>query len=73
MSTFLTNSIGDNVVSALTSMNLWTAICKSIFIILLGFFLAKKGIFKEGTGKTLTKVVMTVALPCLALLLLCLI
>lgn len=66
MSIFLTSSIGDNVVSALTSMNLWTAICKSIFIILLGFFLAKKGIFKEGTGKTLTKVVMTVALPCLA-------
>lgn len=45
MSIFLTNSIGDNVVSALTSMNLWTAICKSIFIILLGFFLAKKGYF----------------------------
>ncbi len=34
MSIFLTSSIGDNVVSALTSMNLWTAICKSIFIIL---------------------------------------
>jgi len=62
----LDSSVGGNVTNALSSMDLWIAVCKSIFIILIGFFLAKGGIFKEGTGKTLTKVVMTIALPCLA-------
>lgn len=60
------SSVGDNVLKAITNTDLWTAIAKTIIIIFLGFILTKKKIFPAGTGKTLTKVVMTVALPCLA-------
>ena len=63
---FLSSSIGDNVISALSSNGLWTAVCKSVIIILIGFFLTKAKILPENTGKSLTKVVMTIALPCLA-------
>lgn len=59
-------SIGDNIAKAMSNTSLWTAIAKTIVIIFLGFILTKKKIFPAGTGKTLTKVVMTVALPCLA-------
>lgn len=63
---FADASIGENIAQAMTSTSLWTAICKTILIIFLGFFLTKIGIFKQGTGKTLTSVVMNVAIPCLA-------
>ena len=60
------NDIGTNVAGALSSMNLWIAICKSVFIILLGFGLTKLKLLPDGTGKVLTKVVMLICLPCLA-------
>lgn len=60
------NDIGTNVAGALSSMNLWIAICKSVFIILLGFGLTKLKFLPDGTGKVLTKVVMLICLPCLA-------
>lgn len=60
------NDIGTNVAGALSSMNLWIAICKSVFIILLGFCLTKLKLLPDGTGKVLTKVVMLICLPCLA-------
>ncbi len=59
-------SIGENIAKAMSNTSLWTAIAKTIIIIFLGFILTKKKVFPAGTGKTLTKVVMTVALPCLA-------
>ncbi|MFI3328939.1 MAG: AEC family transporter [bacterium] len=59
-------SVWENVVEALTSTSLWNAIAKSIIIILLGFFLTKKGIFSKDTPKVLTKIVLVAALPCLA-------
>lgn len=59
-------SIGENIAKAMSNTSLWTAIAKTIVIIFLGFILTKKKVFPAGTGKTLTKVVMTVALPCLA-------
>jgi malate permease and related proteins len=59
-------TIGDNIAKAMGSTSLWSAIAKTIIIILLGFFLTRWKIFPQGTGKTLTKVVMNVALPCLA-------
>lgn len=58
--------IGSNIAKALTNSDLWTAICKTIIIIFLGYFLTRKNIFPKETGKILTKVVMTVSLPCLA-------
>lgn len=60
------SSIGENVISALSSMDLWIAVCKSVIIILLGFALTKAKKLPENTGKILTKVVMTICLPCLA-------
>lgn len=59
-------SISDNIIKAMANTSLWTAIAKTIIIIFLGFIFTRKKIFPEGTGKVLTKVVMTVALPCLA-------
>lgn len=50
----------------LTNMNVVSAVTSTIFIILLGFFLRRRGIFSDSLGKTLSKVVLTVALPALA-------
>lgn len=68
MSLFLAESggIGENIGKAMSSTDLWTAIAKTVLIILLGFFLTKKKLLPEATGKILTKVVMLIALPCLA-------
>lgn len=43
-----------------------SSITSTIFIILLGFYLRKRGIFTEQFGKILSKIVLTVALPALA-------
>jgi malate permease and related proteins len=66
MQLFLSNGIGDNISTAMRSTSLWVAIAKTIIIIFLGYILTRKKIFPQGTGKILTKVVMVVALPCLA-------
>jgi malate permease and related proteins len=58
--------IGQNIASALSSMNLWIAVAKSVFIILIGFIFTKTKTLPENTGKVLTKLVMTICLPCLA-------
>ncbi|MGX5376445.1 AEC family transporter [Bacillus cereus] len=49
-----------------TDMNILSAITSTLFIILLGFFCRKKGIFNDQIGKVLSKVVLSVALPALA-------
>lgn len=53
--------------TTLTDMNIVSAITSTIFIILLGYFFRKKGIFNDQVGKMLSKVVLSVALPALAL------
>ena len=62
----LTDGIWDNVIAAISSMSLWTAVAKSVLIILIGFVFTKIKLLPDGTGKILTKVVMLIALPCLA-------
>ncbi|WP_423363925.1 AEC family transporter [Mycoplasma sp. P36-A1] len=52
--------------TTLTDMDILSAITSTVFIILLGFLCRKKGIFTDTFAKTLTKVVLSVALPCLA-------
>lgn len=52
--------------NTVTDMNILSAITSTIFIILLGFFCRKKGIFNDQVGKMLSKVVLSVALPALA-------
>jgi predicted permease len=61
-----TADIGSTLASALSSVALWTAIAKIFIFVLLGFALTKLKAFPEGMDKLLTKVVMLVALPCLA-------
>ncbi|WEV60560.1 AEC family transporter [Streptococcaceae bacterium ESL0729] len=53
-------------VETLTKVEVLSAITSTVFIILLGYFCRKKGIFDAHVGKTLSKIVLTVALPCLA-------
>jgi predicted permease len=60
------SSLNDNLLAALTSNSLWIAIAKTLLIILLGFFLVRAKLLPEGSGKLLSKIVLVVALPCLA-------
>lgn len=57
LSETLSNVINMEIISAITS---------TLFIILLGYFLRKREIFSSDVGKTLSKVVLTVAIPALA-------
>lgn len=56
----------DVFTKTLADQKINTAIISSIAIILLGYFLRKKGIFSDTIGKVLTSVVLTVSLPALA-------
>ncbi|MGX6970346.1 AEC family transporter [Vagococcus bubulae] len=59
-------NIGEVIKTTMTDMNIISAITSTVFIILLGFFCRKKGIFSSEVGKILSKVVLSVALPALA-------
>jgi malate permease and related proteins len=52
--------------SILSNSAVISAVTSSIFIILLGFFLTKRGTFKPSLGKDLSTVVLTVGLPALS-------
>ncbi|MEV2908743.1 AEC family transporter [Paenibacillus larvae] len=56
----------DIIKKTLTDMNILSAISSTLFIILLGYFCRRKGLFGEQFGKTLAKVVLTVSLPALS-------
>lgn len=60
------NDILNNITNALSSMNLWIAVAKSILIILVGFLFGKLKLLPQETDKTLNKVALTITLPCLA-------
>lgn len=57
----------DVLVKTLQTQKINTAIFASLAIILFGYYLRKKEVFNENTGKILTKVVLSVSLPALAL------
>ncbi|MFT8878851.1 MAG: AEC family transporter [Oenococcus sp.] len=59
-------NIANAIQSTFENMNVVKAIVSTISIILLGFYLRKRGTFGENFGKVLTKVVLAVALPALA-------
>ena len=59
-------SFTEIIKSTLMDMTIISSITSTVFIILLGFYCRKKGIFNDHVGKTLSKVVLTVALPALA-------
>lgn len=49
-----------------TNMPIVSAITSTIFIVLLGYYLRRKGVFGENFNKVLTKVVLSVSVPALA-------
>ncbi|MBF0779987.1 MULTISPECIES: AEC family transporter [unclassified Granulicatella] len=57
----------DTFVKTIATEKVNTAIISSLAIILLGYVCRKRHIFGENTAKVLTKVVLTVSLPALAL------
>lgn len=59
-------SLLEMITATLTDNSIVSSIASTVFIILLGFFCRKKGIFTAAVGKMLSKVVLTVALPALA-------
>lgn len=59
-------SLLEMITATLTDNKILSSIASTVFIILLGFFCRKKGIFNAAVGKMLSKVVLTVALPALA-------
>lgn len=61
------SDIADAITGTLGSWGMWSAITATISVIMLGFFLAVKGIFAKEWEKVLVKVVMVVGLPALAL------
>ena len=62
----LSSDIAENLKIALTNVDLWINIAKTIIFILMGFLFTKKKWLPDETGKILTKFVMIVCLPCLA-------
>ncbi|TWT11970.1 AEC family transporter [Streptococcus sp. sy004] len=59
-------NLGQAIVETLTNQSILSAISSTIFIIFLGYFLRKRGVFGENFGKILTSVVLSVAIPALA-------
>lgn len=52
--------------AVLSNQAILSAVTSALFIILLGFFLTKRGTFKASLGKDLSTVVLTVGLPALS-------
>lgn len=59
-------NVTDTLVSTLSNVNLWAAICSTIIIIALGYILVKVKVFKGEWKGVLNSIVLKVALPCLA-------
>lgn len=63
---YLQAYVGQAVVDTLKAWGFWSAIIATMFVIFLGWFLTKRGIFKKDWEAVLIKIVMVVGLPCLA-------
>ncbi len=59
-------NVGNILTSVLSNVNLWAAICSTIFIIALGFILLKVKVFKAEWKSVLNSIVLKVGLPALA-------
>ncbi|AXY25060.1 malate permease [Suicoccus acidiformans] len=59
-------NLGEILVQTFTDMKTVSAITSTVFIILLGYYFRKQGIFNETVSKTLSSVVLNLALPALA-------
>lgn len=59
-------NFGEILTGILKNNNIVGAISSSVLIILFGFYLRRKGVFKDGTAKILTDVILSASLPALA-------
>lgn len=59
-------NIGQLIIETLTNEDLMSAIASSVIIILLGYYLRKKGTLNETAAKTLSAVLLSAAVPALA-------
>lgn len=59
-------NLGSAITATFTNQSIVSAITSTIFIILLGYYLRKRGVFGPDFGKVLTKVVLSVAIAALS-------
>ena len=59
-------NFGEILTGILKNNSIVGAISSSVLIILFGFYLRRKGVFKDGTAKILTDVILSASLPALA-------
>lgn len=56
----------EDAIKAITNNDFLSAILTTITLIVLGFVLRKANLFNDHSKKTLTTILMKIALPCLA-------
>ena len=59
-------SLSSSLLKALSSTALWSAVLTCLAVIFLGYFLARKKLLPDSASLVLSKIVLMVALPCLA-------
>ena len=59
-------SFNESLSGILSNNNIIGAISSAVLIILFGFYLRKRNIFKDSTAKILTDVILSASLPALA-------
>lgn len=59
-------SLSDGLLKALTSTALYSSVVTCLVVIFLGYFLARRSLLPKSASDVLTKIVLDIALPCLA-------
>ena len=59
-------SLSSSLLKALSSTALWSAVLTCLAVIFLGYFLARKKLLPPSASLVLSKIVLLIALPCLA-------
>jgi predicted permease len=59
-------TLSDGLLKALTSTALYSSVITCLAVIFLGYFLARKSLLPKSASSVLTKIVLDIALPCLA-------
>jgi predicted permease len=60
------DSVSENLIKALSSSALWSALLTCLALVFLGYFIARKDLLPKNASLVLSKIVLEVALPCLA-------
>lgn len=60
------STLSDGLMKALTSTALYSSVVTCLVVIFLGYFLARRNLLPKSASDVLTKIVLDIALPCLA-------